>query len=246
MQCPFEDQVTMRAVEQYMSDVAWDYVINLGDFMDFNCISRWNTGLPGLKAGENLERDYDHGNAVLDRHCIAARKKNPDCQMVLLEGNHDYRVVAWGHKYPELGELLSVPRMLRLRERGIKWVKSWSDGALYKVGKAVFHHGRFTNKYHAAKMALHYGTPIFYGHTHDIQEYWQVLHGKDEVIKGKSLGCLCEYGQRYLKGAPTNWQQAITVFYFHEDGYFQDHTAPIFKHRFIGPTNGKVYDGRKL
>lgn len=246
MQTPFEDRVTLKAVEKYMGEEYWDYVINLGDFMDFNCISHFNAGLPGLTLGETLEKDYDHANEILDRHVKLARKKNDSCEIVLLEGNHDYRVVIYGNRFPELGELLSVPRMLGLKRRGVKWVKSWSRGELYKIGHATFHHGRYVNIYHAAKMCRAYGTNIFYGHTHDIQEFSVVLEGADKTIKGKSLGCLCEYDQKYLKGNPTKWQQAITVFYFHEDGFFQEHTIPIFKNRFIGPTNGKVYDGRKL
>ena len=48
----------------------------------------------------------------------------------------------------------------------------------------------------------------------------------------------------YMRGKPNRWQQAFGVFHFYEDGYFQPMTIPIFKHRFVGPTDGKVYDGR--
>jgi hypothetical protein len=245
MQVPHEDKRTMRAVEAYMADERWDYYINLGDFMDFNCVSRYVRDLPRQKIGQTIAKDYEAGNAVLDRHCKAARRKNPRCEMVLLEGNHDYRIEAHIDKYPELEGCAEMENMLKLRERGIEWIRCHRDGATYSIGHATFIHGRFTNKYHSYKHCDYYGCNIFYGHTHDVQEYGKVLHGEDKTIKGKSLGCLCDYKQAYIKGNPTNWQQAFAVFWFFLDGYFQEHTSAIFKHRFIGPTNGKVYDGRR-
>lgn len=246
MHIPNEDKKTLAAVEQYMADEYWDYYINLGDFLDFNCISRFTENLPGRREGETVEKDYQAANAVLDRHCRAARRKNKNCKIYFIEGNHDYRPVAFVEHDPRLKGTLDVDKNLRLKERGIKWVRFHSKGELIKIGKATFIHGRYTNKYHAFKhVDSYYGWGVFYGHTHDVQEYGKVLHGYDKTVKGKSLGCLCDYSQRYLRGSPTNWQQAFSVFWFFKDGYFQDVTVPIFKHRFIGPTNGKIYDGKK-
>jgi hypothetical protein len=66
--------------------------------------------------------------------------------------------------------------------------------------------------------------------------------GNDKTIVGKSLGCLCDINQKYMKGNPSNWQQAIAVFYIFPDGYYTEHTMRIFKHRFA-TMDGKIYDG---
>ena len=63
MQIPFEDKVTMRAVEAYMADVAesdhpFDGYINLGDFLDFSEISRWNKNNPRAKRGQAVRKSF--------------------------------------------------------------------------------------------------------------------------------------------------------------------------------------------
>ena len=247
MHLPFEDQVTMKAVEAYAADTLWDYYINLGDTLDFNCISRFNDNAPRKKQGQTIWDDYDYANTFLDRHLEAIRAKNADCKVVFFEGNHEERIERHADKYPELEGLCEVDKMLHLRKRGIKWVRHPARGGKpLAIGHARFFHGRYTNLYHAKKHALQYLSNIFYGHTHDVQEISLSAEGDDRTYKGKSLGCLCRYDQTYVGHDPTKWQQALTVFYFYPDGYFQEMTALIFKHRFVGPTNGKVYDGRKL
>lgn len=242
MQVPYEDKQTMKAVEAYMGDHRWDYYINLGDLCDFNEISQWTADSPGA-IEEDVADTFDRVNEILDRHQAIVRKNNPHAKFILIEGNHDYRAVSYALKHPGLAKHLNVPRNLRLKERGFQWIPNWSQGKLFHIGNAYFSHGKFTNKYHAAKMAEVYGVAMYYGHTHDVMEFPKVLMGNDKTVVAKSLGCLCRYDQKYLRGNPTNWQQAVSTFYFFPDGMFTEHTFRIFKHRFYA--DGKVYDGRK-
>ncbi len=244
--CPHEDTKTLAAVLEYAKSETWDTCILIGDLVDMNCISRFTRKSERERAGETIFDEYEHTNAVLDRIQKAVRAKNADCEMVLLEGNHENRVEQYINEFPMFEGILEVPKCLRLKERGIKWVPCYQNGKPYRIGHARFHHGLYTNKYHASKMVSHFGTNIFYGHTHDVQEIAWEMQGSDKTIKGKSLGCLCEYDQKYMKGRPSKWQQAFAVFYFYPDGYFQEQTAAIFRHRFVGPTDGKVYDGRTM
>jgi len=241
---PFEDTRTMRAVEKYMADERWDWYVNLGDFLDLNCVSSFAAKQPGTKEGQRLVDDFVYAGAFLDRHLDAARRRNRQCRVTFLEGNHEERIERYGNLLPELKGLADVPRNLDLKARGVKWVRSCSRGQIHKEGNALFHHGLYASVYHARRHADYYGAPIYYGHTHDIQEFSRVLHGDDKTIAAKSLGCLCTYDMPWLKGRPTNWQHALSVFWVFSDGYFQEVTVRIFKHRFVGPTNGKVYDGR--
>lgn len=236
---PYEDKITYTAIGKYMEDEKWDGLIILGDFLDFNEISKYNQDAPRRKT-EKVKETFKAGNAFLDKLQKTVGKK---CQIVLIEGNHDFRVEDYMDKHEELDGLLDIADNLRLKERGIKWVKNWSKGELFSKGHAKFAHGQFISTHHAKKMAQTYGACIFYGHTHDIMEHPIEYYGDDKTIVGKSLGCTCDYNQKYLKGNPTKWQQAISVFYFFSDGFFQENTIKIFKHRFVG-LNGKVYDGK--
>lgn len=242
LQIPYEDKRSVRAVEAYMADHTWDGWIQLGDFLDFHEISRYDSDNRRLNKVKAIQRSYDAGNAVLDRHQKIIRKKNPEATMVLIEGNHDYRIEPYIDKHPETEGMVEVPLGLRLADRGIKWVPFWSKGRTYRVGNAYFGHGRYHNDYHAAKHARYYGVCFYYGHVHDVQTYSLVQAGPDKTIEAASLGCLCRYDQKYIQGSPTRWQQAFGVFYFFPNGYYQRFIVRVFNHRFVSP-EGKVYAG---
>lgn len=219
--------------------------LQIGDFLDLDEISRYHDGEEGSVATE-LAESWDAGNTFLDRHQAIIKAGYKNARFVLLEGNHDYRAFDAGRKdiYKKFRTFLNYEKQLKLKERGIKWVRSWKDGKTFKLGNAYFTHGLYTNQYHAKKMVQNFGTCIYYGHLHDVMEMPQVQRGPDKTIVGKSLGCLCDYSQAYLKGRPTNWQQAFAIFYVFPDGFYTEHTIRIFKHRFHA--YGKTYDGREL
>lgn len=240
MQVPFHDQETMKAVEKFMAAHRWDVYLNLGDFMDFDMISKFNKEALRLLEGRRIQEDYEHGNQILDRHQRIVRENNPNAEFVLLEGNHEERIERLLNRMPQFEGILEVEHGLRLEERGFKWVRCWSKGEVYKLGKAYFSHGQYTNKYHANKMVDQFGVNIFYGHTHDIQSMPKVLRGKDRTIEGSSLGCLCRYDQQYMKGRPSNWQQGFAVMHILPNGFFNLYVVRIFNHRFVGP-DGVLY-----
>ena len=95
----------------------------------------------------------------------------------------------------------------------------------------------------AKKHVMQYGCNIYYGHVHSVQEYSLVHRGDDSTLVGKSLGTLCRYDMPYMKGAPSNWQQAIAHFTVFPDGNYTEHTIRIFKHRF--ESQGILYDGQR-
>lgn len=241
LQVPYQDERSLRVVEQYIADNEWDELIWIGDFMDFDYLSSFNVDSPRKLEGKRLKQDYIYGGKIMDRQISAAQKKNPSCKFTLLEGNHEERVERAIDKAPMLEGWMEVPTGLELARRGVKWIPSWSKGKIHKIGKANFVHGQYTNKYHASKMVDNYGDNIFYGHTHDVMSHSKVLRGKDKTVVGQSIGCLCEYDQSYMKGKPSNWQQAFGVFYFLPDGHFSYYIPRIFKNRFVAP-DGKVYD----
>ena len=245
---PYHDRASIAAVLAYAKTLYLDYCIALGDWIDFNCISSFIEDSPGEIEHQSIYNDYTSAGELWDDTQAAVRKRNKACKIVYLEGNHEYRVENYINKYPQNRGLLEVERNLDLTKRDIKWVRFWSDKQrnTFRIGKATFIHGCYCNKYHAQKHVDEYwGQGVFYGHTHDVQEYSKSFSGHDETVRAKSMGCLCDYDQRYLKGSTTKWQQAFGVFYFFPDGSFQDITIPIFGHKFVG-LNGKVYDGTQL
>jgi hypothetical protein len=240
LQVPYEDKRSLAAVEKYMADETWDEYINLGDFLDFDNISVHNKGKIGLNEGKTIDGFYKAGNVILDRHQKILRANNKKAKFTLLEGNHDYRIEKYIEEHPESKGLLEVEKGLCLKERGIKFVRCYSKGELYKLGKSYWHHGLYCGGNHAKKMVDNFGVNVFYGHTHDVSLHSKVQWGKDKTIVGQSLGCLCDYEQSYIKMNPTNWQHAFGVFYYLPSGYFTYYVVRIFNHSFVAP-NGKIY-----
>ena len=246
LHAPIHCERSLAAVLRYVRDIWVDELVLLGDFLDFNSISFHNSGKPRLVEGDFLGRDYAIGGLVLDEIIAAARNKNPNARIVLLEGNHEFRVTRLLDSMPQLAGVFEVPVGLELERRGVEWVPSWSEGKLHWLGKLACSHGQYTNKYHAAKMVDVHGCPIVYGHCHDVMDFPKVFRGKDETIAGVSLGCLIDTAKAtYLRGNPNNWQHAFGVCSIFPDGKFDLKVTKIFDHRFVGPLNGNVYDGRR-
>lgn len=241
---PHEDKRSVAAVEQYLADERWDYWVCLGDLIDNEAISTFNAGKPRkVQQAPTVQEQFSEANRFLDRHLAAVTRLNSDCSLVYIEGNHEERTERYVDRNPELQGLVDVERALRLHERAVRYVRFWSTGELYQLGKLYLGHGAFAVQNHAAKHVRDFGVCLGYGHTHDVQMFTIKRRGKNETLMAQSFGCLCEYEQPYMRGRPTNWSHAIGVVYIHPDGTFQHTVAMIHKHRLVGPTNGKVYQG---
>jgi hypothetical protein len=241
---PWEDEKSLWAVERFMADHTWDMLVNLGDLLDLGCISHWNEGkMETQSAQSQLEDDIAMASLCLDRQLGILRKRNPECKFKYIQGNHCYWATMLSEKNPALHKTLDIPERLELRRRGIEWIPFWEDHRnIVRVGKANFIHGEYTNDAHAKKHVLRYGCNVYYGHTHDVQEYSLVHRGDDSTLVGKSLGTLSRYDMPYMRGRPNNWQQAFAYFTVYPDGKYTEHTVRIFNHRF--ESDGMIYDGK--
>lgn len=239
---PYHDIRTLRAVEEFMADYEWQEYVNLGDLLDFDMISKFNAEMLRRLESRRILSDYAIANGILDRHQEIVRANNPDAKFILLEGNHEYRMEILIDKAPQFEGMLEVTKSLKLDERGFKWVKSWSKGDLYKIGKLYFHHGLYVNRYHAAKMVDQFGVNIVYGHTHDTQTHAKSIRGKHKFIEAMSMGFLGDESKMdYMRNRPNNWCQAIGVAEFRPDGTFNLQQIKIINNQFT--YNGKTYKG---
>jgi hypothetical protein len=241
-QWPYVDTRSLSAVLQYASEHYWDGVLQLGDFMDWDWISRWTVDNKRIKEGKRFKTEYDRCGEFLDNILASVRRRNKNARFVILEGNHDWRVQKEIDKDPRLEGLIEMPVGLKFKERKVEYYPYWTTREPFRIGKARFIHGEFTNKYHAAKTVDNFGHSVFYGHTHDHQLHSKAFRGENETVVGESLGTLCKYDMDYMGKKPSNWQQGFAVFYFLDDGYFNHYYIDIFKHRFLSP-EGVLYQG---
>lgn len=238
-QVPYHDPLTLSAVEKYMADEKWDEWIQMGDFMDFHQLAKFNAEVPEALT-KSLVHDFEVANEILDRQQAIVRRRNPKARFTMLVGNHEDRLRRFAEKHPQVKGLLDLERNLHTEKRGLKLVYCYPKGEVHKIGKAYFTHGLYTSANHAKKHVDNFGVNIFYGHTHDVQSHAKVLWGKNRTVVGQSLGCLCRYDLDYVGQNPTNWQQAVTTLHIRPNGFFNSYTSLIFNHKFTAP-NGKTY-----
>lgn len=234
------DANALATVEEFIASRRWDGYLNLGDLIDFSIISSHNIGnLRAVEGGRILE-EYKVADAILTRHEKIIRTNNPQARMIYLEGNHEFRIERLIDANPALEGSLEVEKVLDLNKRRIEWIRSWSKGELFTLGNCAFHHGLYCNDHHAKKMVQRFGKNILYGHVHDQQSYSSHGHPAENVLIGASLGCLCKVPQQYLRGSPTRWVQAITIFeYDTVSGEFWFNVICLCDHKLV--FDGEVY-----
>lgn len=235
---PFENTKALSAVVDYAAaNAPWDYFVILGDFMDLDFLSSFVKDSPGDVENRRLVEDYDRGNAWLDEFDSIFGKST---KKVFLMGNHEARTERFVKRHPWSEGIFNVAKMLQLRERKYKVVKSYPNSETYKIGKLHFHHGQYTTDAHAKKHATMFGANIAYGHTHDVQSYTAPAFGKGTVHEAYSLGCLCDLEQGYVGKKPTNWSHAFGVGYWRRGGNYNLRVTRIFDGKFVGE-DGELY-----
>lgn len=240
-QIPYHDQKTLDAVLQYASENYYDGCIQLGDFMDWEFISRWTKDNARKIEGQRFLQEYIHGNAVLDQIQTAVRNKNKDAHLIILEGNHDWRIENVVNQTPALEGLIEMDKNLRLAERKITFWRYWIHRKPFVIGKAWFIHGEYIGTNHAKKTAESFVRNVWYGHTHDVMSYTKTTAWGDSIQCG-SLGTLSIMDLEYMGHRPSNWQQAFAEFFFQPDGHFNHYVTNIYNNEFIA-INGRKYKG---
>jgi hypothetical protein len=213
---PYEDRHSYNAVLNYIDDTKPDVFVFGGDGVDLDVIS--NKSAARHVVGKRLLKDFNYAKA-----------------------SHDERSERYIDDHPELEGMIEVHNALDLANTGWTWVPCWRTSELLTIGKANLLHGNYVGVAHARKMVDNYGVNVFYGHTHDRMLYSKVLMGDNSTIMAQSCGFLGRYDVPYMRGNPTNWQQAFLDLWVEPNGHFYHSVVPIFNHRFV--VNGKLYRG---
>jgi predicted phosphodiesterase len=231
MQIPYHDEDSLVSVLKYAQTQRWDGCIQLGDFMDWEWCSKWTKENMRAIEGNRFLAEYVMGNEVLDAIEYAVRKKNPKCQITILEGNHDWRVENVIDKTPALEGLIEMEKGLRLKERNITYWKYWTHRRPYIIGNAWFIHGEYIGANHAKKTADAFHRNVFYGHTHDRMSATKTTAFGDSV-QCESMGTLSRFDLEYMGHKPSNWMQCFAEFYFRPDGNFNHYVTNVIDHSF--------------
>jgi len=235
-QNPRAVEVFCRAAERIRPDL----IVCLGDLLD---CGQFSVHPPTYGMSEtDYEDDLRQANALLDRLL------NVCARLVMVEGNHEYRLDRWA---AATAEGRGVYTMLA---PGCRLAKGRSHFSYVHYGPATARYPHYavnariiavhgwSYARHATKQHLQIsqGKSVIHGHTHRadasiVQNIWSA--GK--VIQARSTGCLCKPIPLYGTGRPVEWVNAFVLGYL---GRRSDtlYTIPIMDSRCILPDGTEV------
>jgi len=258
---PFHDERAMNIALQLIQELQPDKIVNLGDFLDLPQYSKYpqeplfaHTTQPSLDRASSF---------------LAEQRANaPKSEIVLLEGNHDKRLMdfimrnamaAFGIKransLPDDWPVMSIPYLLRVDEIGVKYIEGYPTGEYYINDSLKCIHGmRIGKRGRASHMVIEDELmSTITGHTHHIEVAYRTIHKRSElsIPFAAILGCLCRidgavpsvHSGLKSNGKPIrnfeDWQQGIGIVHYDEDG--QDQQLNV-----VNIKEGKaIFQGRK-
>ncbi len=216
MHVPFHDVEAVNTALNFIKDIKPDRVVLMGDFVDGIALSKFQKD-PRFTV--TFQQELEAGRNMLDRIRESAGKK---AEIHYIEGNHEQRLLNYVlRQAPELvhlvdgqEDLLSIPRLLRLKERNINYIPAQDylklHGWNFEHGDAVSSHAGMT----ANKMITKRRNSEGIGHTH--RAGMTAYTGSNGTDIGVEFGCLIDRkGWAASYGKDLNWQTALGVGEYH-------------------------------
>jgi predicted phosphodiesterase len=247
---PFHDEQAMAVALKLVRALRPDVVVNLGDFLDFAQFGTFEQE-PAFALTTQAALDRGH------RFLAEQRANAPEADIVLLEGNHDRRLLkatiknaaaAFGLRranVPESWPVLSVPHLLRLDELDVEYIEGYPAGIYWVNENVACIHGhkvRSAGSTAAAVIDDERVSTIF-GHVHRIELQHKTRRTKDgpRFSFAATPGCLCRLDGAVPStksstdsagrpvGSVENWQQGVAVVTFEPgNGRFAYEVAAIY------------------
>ncbi|HSX02573.1 MAG TPA: hypothetical protein VLI05_04665 [Candidatus Saccharimonadia bacterium] len=225
------DEQAMNVALQIMRFVNPHKVVNLGDFLDLPNLSRF-VQLPTFAT--TMQAGLDRGHLFLAEQEAAAPNAE---ERVLLEGNHDYRLLRWildnaraafglrQANQPASWPVMSIQHLLRLAELGVQYVDGYPAARYWINDRLNCQHGKIVRSNGSTAKAVvdDEGASSIFGHVHRIEMQWKTDHSSGRNLMAFTPGCLCRVdgavpsanGAASNAGRPVsrfeNWQQGLAV-----------------------------------
>jgi len=196
---------------KFIEDFKPEYVIQLGDLMDYECLlgigKKRYPAFDGKDVGR-LNREFQACAKIItmiNQASPAGSKK------IFLEGNHEYRVTELLHKAPEFEDMFRLDK--RVDMTGWEILPYLQK---FKLGKLNFIHGEFYGISPVKKHLAVYDKNIVFGHTHAIGQETKPSPMREIPVWGAMLGCLCKLNADYMKNKSSRAEHGFGYGWFEE------------------------------
>jgi len=223
MHCPFQDDTAIWLVNQFCRWYKPHIVIIDGDLIDFYAISKFDKS-PERATPDAFQAEVETARAVL----AEIRKANPKARIILVVGNHEFRLRKYLYlksmQDPLFGKILQLAnaapvnilsRLLKLNELGIELADLNPDIAKFtdnyiKIGNLYIGHWDRANKhaaYTAKNLLVDKGVNGLQAHTHRIGTHIKTTLGG--TLEFHEIGCLCSLDPHYT--CRQDWAHGFAV-----------------------------------
>jgi predicted phosphodiesterase len=206
----------------------YDYVVIIGDFLSFNCLSDWDRNKRLKMENKRYFLEIQAGNCALDLLGFDGKQK---CKVVYVEGNHEERLPRYLAHDPTFSGFASLYKDLKLDVRNITFVPYKE---VYTIKGVSFTHipiasnGKPVGNPNVAQKALKlFATSIVFGHTHTLDHAAEHRHGAPHLNQALSVGCFFEHVDEYAQGSLTNYWRGVVDLNIYSDNRFDFQTTSM-------------------
>lgn len=202
----------LALVCQFITNFKPEYVIQLGDLMDYECLlgigKKRYPAFDGKDVGK-LNREFQAVAKIITMINQACPKA---CKKIFLEGNHEYRVTELVRKAPEFEDMFRLDK--RVDMSGWKILPYLQK---FKLGKLNFIHGEFYGQAPVKKHLSVYDKNIIFGHTHAIGQETKPSPMREIPVWGAMIGCLCALNAEYMKNKSSRAEHGFGYGWYEEE-----------------------------
>lgn len=226
-----------RNILRYLKVFRPDVFLFGGDNLNMDAVNHWlhEKGLVRQLEGKRILLEYEgfNNDILIPLENVLAK----DTRKIWINGNHEEWITFAIDRNPQGEGYWEIEHNLQLKKKG--W-EVYEYGQTAKIGKLLFTHGEYTNKYHSQKMVDVYERNIIYGHTHTFQAFTKITPVGNEPHLAMSCPIVGELNPDYMRNRPNAWVQGFLVFYVYPNGYFNLYPVISIDGKFTSP-DGKFF-----
>jgi predicted phosphodiesterase len=235
---PAHDKKAWRLVLDALADFKPDVFVSLGDFMDLSSVSHWSKD-------PNTALDLAAERTVAETMLAEIETRTEGARRIYVAGNHEDRLKRFlQDKAPQFFNVLDIPKLLRLEERGWEYVPYKQS---VKVGKLhITHDVGSAGRYNVYKALDTFQSPVVTGHTHRLGYVVEGDATGDSQVSAQFgwLGDVEQVDYMHRVKARRDWTLGFGYGYVNpKSGYAYLVPVPIVDYTAV--VEGRLYRGRR-
>ena len=228
-----QDLSRFSVISRFIVENKPEYIILMGDFMTFQCLSAWDMDKRARMEGQRYALEIKAGNDALDlmfkdlealnKRRRSSKNKQYKPKLVFIEGNHEDRLTRYLAFDPTFQGHVSVVKDLSLKKRGFEFIPYREYKYINDVG---FTHIPFNKAKEISgvditrKASMVTVKSVVFAHTHGQNLCHVHKEGMPHLQDIYVCGCVFDEKEDYIHGRVTEYWRGITILNIWKKGRF--------------------------